>query len=265
MEPDDCEEFNNKKFFKITNEEECHYGFQYKTGLNTLIEPFTDVGHCVPGGLYFTDNFNILRFLDHGIYLRQVLLPVDDIDLKTVADGNNKWRSNKIILGTRYDLDNVDTYKYLESVGTSIELYYGNILAKMFEMNNVAQMDEMIKLYGNIILNDCVIERLIEKTNCQNGQNVYDTHNSKLINCLIGLKIEISIDTLRKLFFYAFIVMGDFNLCINICEKYSTNGCVSSGNRHEKCIELFKNDNMREKILNFITNWNIINGLRKNA
>ena len=40
-------ELLDKKFFKITNKEECHNGFQYIDGLNILKEPFAETGSCV--------------------------------------------------------------------------------------------------------------------------------------------------------------------------------------------------------------------------
>jgi len=90
----------NKLYFKITNTNENHYGFQYNDGLNVLKDKFNNnpKATCVPGGLYFTDAEHIFEFLTYGIYLREVTLPVNDPDFKMVKDGN-KWRANKIILG----------------------------------------------------------------------------------------------------------------------------------------------------------------------
>ena len=42
-----------KTFVKLTNRDENHNNFQYKTGLNVDVNPM-DWNECVPGGLYFT-------------------------------------------------------------------------------------------------------------------------------------------------------------------------------------------------------------------
>ena len=107
-------------YFKITNEKENHYGFQYQDGLNVLKEPFSEEGSCVPGGLYFTDAKHIFQFMEYGIYLREVTLPTTDKDFRMVADEGDKWRVNKIILGKKYELWNVETIKYLVEKGADV-------------------------------------------------------------------------------------------------------------------------------------------------
>ena len=57
-----CSELANKTFYKITNATECHHKFQYRDGLNVLVEPFAETGSCCPGGFYFTDIEHILEF-----------------------------------------------------------------------------------------------------------------------------------------------------------------------------------------------------------
>ncbi len=47
-------ELENKTFYKITNDTECHHGFQYRDGLNILVESFAEFRLCVSGGFYFT-------------------------------------------------------------------------------------------------------------------------------------------------------------------------------------------------------------------
>ena len=126
-------------YFKITNEKENHNGFQYVTGLNVLKEEFNNDHNksCCAGGLYFTNAANIFEFLSYGVYLREVTpekngthflsgislqgvtLPIDNPDFLMIEDGN-KWRANMIILGTRYDLSSVETFKYLIECGADI-------------------------------------------------------------------------------------------------------------------------------------------------
>ena len=111
----------NKTYYKITNAEECHHGFQYKDGLNILEEKFNDNAndHCCAGGLYFSDAEHIFAFLSFGIYLREIMLPIDDPEFKMISD-ENKYRANKIILGKRYELASVETIKMLVEKGADI-------------------------------------------------------------------------------------------------------------------------------------------------
>jgi len=110
-----------KLYFKITNLEENHRGFQYNDGLNVLKEEFNNSSaSCVAGGLYFTDIDHIFEFLEFGIYLREVTLPTNDPDFKIVKDDNNKWRTNKIILRKRRNLIDVSTFEYLINQGADI-------------------------------------------------------------------------------------------------------------------------------------------------
>src|ERR1700728_200992 len=97
-------------YFKITNQDETHYGHKYHTGLNILSGIFQETGSCVSGGLYYTDLEHVTEFFSYGIYLREVFLPESDPDFICVKDGSNKWRANKIILGERYSLFDLDTY-----------------------------------------------------------------------------------------------------------------------------------------------------------
>ena len=101
-------------YFKITNKEENHHGFQYIDGLNILTDDFNDDPNqsCCPGGLYFSDAANILKFYNYGVYLREVTLPTKNPNFCMIKDGD-KWRANMIILGKRYELSDFDTIKYL--------------------------------------------------------------------------------------------------------------------------------------------------------
>ena len=113
-------------YYKITNKDENHYGFQYKDGLNVLIEPFNDDPYdsCCAGGLYFTDIEHVPGFADYGCYLREVFLPKDDPDFKMVKDmSGGKWRANKLILGQRYNLWEVATLELLRERGTNSEYF----------------------------------------------------------------------------------------------------------------------------------------------
>lgn len=103
----------NTIYLKVTNEKENHYGFQYQDGLNILIEKFNDDPNasCVAGGFYFTTAEYIHNFYGYGVYLRVVILPIDDPEFRMVKDsGGDKYRANRIILGERYSLTDFNTY-----------------------------------------------------------------------------------------------------------------------------------------------------------
>jgi hypothetical protein len=113
----------SQTFYKITNREEKHHGYQYKDGLNVLSEPFNSNPHdsCCVGGFYFTDAKHIFDFIDYGCNVREVFLPIHDADFKIVKDPQgDKWRANKIILGTKYDLWSLETIKMLAEKGANI-------------------------------------------------------------------------------------------------------------------------------------------------
>ena len=108
-------------YFKITNKDENHHGFQYVDGLNILVGNFNDDPNksCCIGGLYFTDIDNIFNFFDYGVYLREIFLPESDPKFRMVKDGRDKYRANMIILGKRYELSDFNTFKYLIEKGAN--------------------------------------------------------------------------------------------------------------------------------------------------
>jgi len=96
----------SKVYYKVTNEQECHNGYQYKDGLNILKEEFNDNPNdsCCPGGFYFTDYENLPRFFEYGTWIREVTIPTD---ARVVKDPQgNKWRTDKIIFGKKYHIKN---------------------------------------------------------------------------------------------------------------------------------------------------------------
>lgn len=112
-------------YYKITNKKEYHHNYQYHDGLNILEEQFNDnaLESCVGGGFYFTDIEHIFCYLDYGCYVREVGLPTNDPNFMMIADPNgNKWRANRIILGKKYELQNVMTFKLLIDRGADIHV-----------------------------------------------------------------------------------------------------------------------------------------------
>lgn len=110
-------------WLKVTNEQECHHDFQYRDGLNIDVLQFQNEGSCVPGGLYFTDRFNISEYYEYGTWLREVQLPIDDPDFKMVRDPMlDKWRANMIFLRKKHDLRLKETYDRLSIPYPSIRI-----------------------------------------------------------------------------------------------------------------------------------------------
>ena len=100
-------------YYKITNQNECHHGYQYYDGLNILPDPFAQTGSGCPGGFYFTDIGKILEYARYNnYYLREVILPVDDPEFQMVQD-QDAWRANRIILGRRWKLSDESAFDYL--------------------------------------------------------------------------------------------------------------------------------------------------------
>lgn len=101
---------------KILNTEWLHHGFQYKKGLNILIEPFNDnpLLSCIEGGLYVSNTDNIHKFYYFGDTIALIYFPKNNPELKIVHNpGGDKWRANMLIIGETYSLLDIDTYKKL--------------------------------------------------------------------------------------------------------------------------------------------------------
>lgn len=105
-------------YYKITNKNECHRGFQYVDGLNILVKKFEHEGSCVPGGLYFSTAEYVLNFINYGENLREVIIPNNS--QMVIDPDNDKMRSDKLYLGKKYDLSNVETIKMLVNKGADL-------------------------------------------------------------------------------------------------------------------------------------------------
>lgn len=104
-----------QKYLIITNIDEYHYDHQFVEGLNVLKHEFYDTDtdeNYVQVGFFFTDIDNINNYLHLGVWIREVTLPTNDSDFKMVSKQTRngiQYRANKIILGPRYDVWNIDT------------------------------------------------------------------------------------------------------------------------------------------------------------
>lgn len=80
------------KLYKILNETWIHKGFQYKEGLNVLIEQFSPHGQCNGGGLYVS--WLPEKYIDYGQTIADVTLPDDT----KVWMETNKLKVDRLVL-----------------------------------------------------------------------------------------------------------------------------------------------------------------------
>lgn len=111
-------------YFKITNENEHHYGIKYKDGLINDIVPFNDNPNdsCCAGGIYFSDEKNILNFLSYGPWIRQIEIPKDAQFVKDNKNLKTKWRADKLFFYPRKSLKEVSTWKWLLEQNVDIRI-----------------------------------------------------------------------------------------------------------------------------------------------
>lgn len=116
-------------YYKITNTNENNNGFQFVDGLNILNNDFNKTTKsCCYDGFYFTDITNIFKFLDCGIYLREVTLPTENSNFKMIKDkSDDKWIANMFILGKCHNLFTIETFKY--SIENRADIHANNDLA----------------------------------------------------------------------------------------------------------------------------------------
>jgi len=138
-------------YYKVTNKEENHHGYQYVNGLNTLPDEFITIpiNYCGKGGFYFVEKEFIHLYFEFGIFLREVFLPKLDLDFKMVVDhDNHKIRANKIILGKKYSLFESPTY---DLIGKDISdnKYIVESACKYGEINFLRKSHKLIKLFDD--------------------------------------------------------------------------------------------------------------------
>ena len=179
-------------YFKITNSQENHNGFQYVDGLNILTEKFNDDANdsCCAGGFYFTDVTNIFKFIGFGVFLREVKLPTENPQFKIIKDkDHDKWRSNMIILGKRRDLFTVSVFEYLIKNGAKAHVNDDCVLRYSAQEGHFYIVKYLIENGANIhAIDDSALRcsaargRLdIVKYLVENGANIHADNDSALI------------------------------------------------------------------------------------
>ena len=85
---------NYQPFYKLINNTKTHHNFTYSIGLNIDTHTFNPHDTCCSGGLYFTTQQFITRYLYFGLILNEIIIPDDAL----CCIENNKLKSNKIIV-----------------------------------------------------------------------------------------------------------------------------------------------------------------------
>lgn len=102
------QELRSRTYYKITNRDELHHGYQYHDGLNILNEPFNP-SKCQ--GLHFTTLDHLHGYYTYGVNIRKVKIP-SDAQCHGLGHGT-EFMADKIILAEKYDLFDPQTIKEL--------------------------------------------------------------------------------------------------------------------------------------------------------
>jgi len=92
----------NIEFYKLTNLDEVHNGFQFMYGENIDNKLFNPLYNCCEGGIYFTEFKKIHLWRTGHTYKRKVTIPNDDnVWVKIEQD---KIKATKLFLGEKEEL-----------------------------------------------------------------------------------------------------------------------------------------------------------------
>ncbi len=104
------EKFNECKMVKLTNTNENHNHYQFKTGLNVDHLPFKPKGECQAGGIYFCSFDKLNQWLHYSerpmFYIRLVTIPEDAF----VWVENDKFKADQLILSDRQLISDLDIW-----------------------------------------------------------------------------------------------------------------------------------------------------------
>ena len=102
-------------YFKILRENLIHHGYTYHEGLNEDSNPFDPVPNC-RGGLFFSDEKEVLGFCNYGTKIAEVTIP-DGEAIVSVGEG---YKAHRIILGQIRELWTKGTLEWIISCGADI-------------------------------------------------------------------------------------------------------------------------------------------------
>ena len=95
---------NNTIYYKGLDKNLNYYGFQYKLGINIITKNFNPLNNNELNGLYFTDRYNIIKYLRYyDIYIAELTIPDD---AQVYRDPNEDiWKSDKFIINKYYPIN----------------------------------------------------------------------------------------------------------------------------------------------------------------
>ena len=184
-----------KKYFTIID------GKSYVNGLN-IFDDFDDKESKKSSGFKFTDVNHILDFMhddavDRDACLFEVRLPFDDEDFKmiTISDFDKMWCANKVILGNKTCLNDVELYQSLHSIGVNV--CCDHVISWTINNNYLDIMLFLLELHNKLPVTD-LIKKTIQCNNlesimfvgsvCVKYNNTVNTRAQILLNQ--GLKIN---------------------------------------------------------------------------
>jgi len=179
------------KFVKAIKKDFKHYNHQYVHGLNIDAVPFNPSGYCAKGGLYFTTEKFLFKFISGCIYAVNVSIP-DDAQVY-IDPEKEAFKADKIIV----DLDNkilLENYpglykKLIKNItGENIKF-----IPEKFRTNelylNIAKKDIYALLF---IPPDKITDEICAITAKHKNHALYDIPNKKRTVgiCLIAIKYK---------------------------------------------------------------------------
>lgn len=110
-------------FVKFLNYDMKHHNFNYKLGLNEDILQFNPSGTCQPGGLYFTNNYDMQTWKHYGELVAEIELCEDAMFY--VENCRTKYKTNKFII-KNICAKNYDNFK--KNIVSGIGEIYAKVL-----------------------------------------------------------------------------------------------------------------------------------------
>ena len=134
------------KYYKILNAEQIHNGYKFIDGLNIDPVKFNDDPResCVAGGFYFTTKEYVHRYIEYGINIYEIVLPIDNVNFKMILDpSKNKWRANMINIDLTVSLsifdiktmEEFELYKHPKFIDLVSENGYYHILERCIHVH----------------------------------------------------------------------------------------------------------------------------------
>lgn len=95
---------NLEKYVKVMNNKCCHYGMQYKDGLNEDIHPFVSKETCGKGGLYFCKLRDIHNWIHICYQWMEYIWDVEIPEGEEIIDMGDKLKAHRIILSNKRNI-----------------------------------------------------------------------------------------------------------------------------------------------------------------